>query len=213
MIFNRSRKSNSNVGFAVRTPEDIIRGMKKYPKLMTDELCPNCGTEVAIKAYGKSICPNCGVQILPCSMCEDCQKPCVYWLLDYETKKLKYSENELLKLLDCDWYYVESEPDGHKIIHDMGYAYESVDDGEGEYRIVEYTGLYLEPEILRKRGYDYYDEEQGRNNQYIGDCRKMEVLEYLDGIARCPELPMDQVNESTPEGSYRAWPTDLRRSN
>lgn len=65
-------------GLAVRDPGDIVRGMEEYPELTVWELCPECGDEVEIPAYGRSICPKCGAPILPCGMCERCVEPCVY---------------------------------------------------------------------------------------------------------------------------------------
>lgn len=77
-------KSKKGLGFAVRTPHDVIRGLKKYPHVKVWELCPNCENEVQIWAYGLSRCPSCGKEIVPCAMCDrmiDCNN-CVYDQLD-----------------------------------------------------------------------------------------------------------------------------------
>ena len=66
------------LGFAVNRPQDILRGVRQYPTLMTWELCPECGNEVLIHAYGRDKCPKCRKPILPCSMCSKCRVPCVY---------------------------------------------------------------------------------------------------------------------------------------
>ena len=212
MIFNRSKKPNTNIGFAVRTPKDIVRGMKQFPELMTDELCPKCWTEVKIKAYGKSTCPNCGAEILPCSMCDECHNPCVYWLLDSKNKKGKLTKKELFKYFDWDYYEVFLDDDGHKKIHDFGYAYNPGYDGEDDYlRIVEFTFAYLDPDRLRREGYDYYMEVTSGETQYIEDANEKRALEFLKEIAELPHLPMENVNDSTPCGMYCADPTTMRK--
>ena len=71
------------LGFAVRDPGDIVRGMEEFPELTVWELCPECGDEVEIPAYGRSVCPQCGAPILPCAMCERCIEPCMYDAVTY----------------------------------------------------------------------------------------------------------------------------------
>lgn len=71
------------LGFAVKDPGDIVRGMHEYPGLTVWELCPECGNEVEIPAYGRSVCPECGAPILPCAMCARCTEPCVYEAISY----------------------------------------------------------------------------------------------------------------------------------
>ena len=66
------------LGFAVDSPEDILRGIREYPDLTVWEWCSDCQREVEIPAYGRSFCPACGAPILPCSMCSTCREPCVY---------------------------------------------------------------------------------------------------------------------------------------
>jgi len=202
MIFNRSKKPNTNIGFAVRIPKDIVRGMKQFPELMTDELCPKCWTEVKIKAYGKSTCPNCGAEILPCSMCDECHSPCVYWLLDSREKMRRHTEKELFSYLSTDWYEVETDDNGHKIIHALGYAWDTFEDEPDHYRIFEYCGVYLDPERLRREGYAYYEAEYEPGRHGIVDCNKHEILEFLSNLAELPHLPMTEVTDSTPEGMY-----------
>lgn len=44
----------------------------------TLEECPNCESEVVIRATGISRCPRCGKPILPCTKCHSCRTPCPY---------------------------------------------------------------------------------------------------------------------------------------
>ncbi len=60
-----------NLGPAVRSGSDIALLREKYPGLKTFEMCPECGSEVEIDAYGASRCPICGNRIVPCSMCSE----------------------------------------------------------------------------------------------------------------------------------------------
>lgn len=74
------------LGFAVDSPEDILRGIREHPDLTVWEWCSDCQREVEIPAYGRSFCPACGAPILPCSMCSECREPCVYEALETKRK-------------------------------------------------------------------------------------------------------------------------------
>lgn len=132
----------------------------------------------------------------------------------------------ILNLLDVDFYQVEKDCYGHSLVHSNGYCYKSEDgyDPEGNisqdycYRLVEYCGLYLEPEKLRNEE-DYYNLEQEKVKQYISDITEEECRNVLrdwlkgrfdtieNGIVTsvyhgCTALPMEDVTDDTPEGWY-----------
>lgn len=71
-------KDESNDWPIVDSAEDVIRGLRKHRNLMTFELCPECGIEQRIYAFGISTCHDCRAEIIPCSMCRECRTPCVY---------------------------------------------------------------------------------------------------------------------------------------
>ncbi len=64
-----SRNDRPGLSPAVTSKSDIAALKRRYPNLMTDEVCPFCDSEVEIKAYGLSKCPECKHVIKPCSMC------------------------------------------------------------------------------------------------------------------------------------------------
>ena len=72
------RKDDSDDWPTVDSAEDVVRGLRKHRNLTTFELCPQCGIEQRVYAFGISTCPDCGAEIIPCSMCRECRTPCVY---------------------------------------------------------------------------------------------------------------------------------------
>ena len=71
-------KNESDDWPVVDSAEDVIRGLRKHRNLTTFELCPKCGIEQRVYAFGISTCPDCRAEIIPCSMCRECRTPCVY---------------------------------------------------------------------------------------------------------------------------------------
>ncbi len=63
---------------SVETPDDVREGLRRFPEMSTFEICPECGIEQMVYAFGTTRCPDCGAEILPCSMCKECRMPCVY---------------------------------------------------------------------------------------------------------------------------------------
>lgn len=55
----------------------------------TLEECPNCESEVVIRATGISRCPRCGKPILPCTTCSSCTTPCPYGYTGRFNERLK----------------------------------------------------------------------------------------------------------------------------
>lgn len=118
------------------------------------------------------------------------------WNLFGKAKNL--SEEQLLTYLGRDWYHVETDGHFHKTIQVMGYAFESVDIGEGPYRIVDYGWFRIDPNGFNAD----LDLEGNVIHSSVEPCGKERVLTYLRHIASLPELPMDEVNDRTPEGYY-----------
>ncbi len=98
-----------------------------------------------------------------------------------------------------DLYSVERDENGKNLIHVLGYFYQV----EGEYRGVEYAGLFLDPNEYRLSGFDYYDSMQEQTKQYVGEYSKDEI-EFV--IAECFKdvkfLSMMAVYDDTSEGFY-----------
>ncbi len=114
------------------------------------------------------------------------------------------------ELLSTDLYNVEKDDDGKNWIHVLGYFYPV----DREYRLVEYTWLFLDPDEFRKFGFDYYEKMQEQSKQYIGDCSNDEIEgaieEYFEGAKN---LPMKFVFNDTPEGLYYGCPMAIICSN
>ncbi len=112
-------------------------------------------------------------------------------------KKKELSEEELFKYLKHDWYRVDVDENDRRMIDIMGYAYESVDTGCGQYRIVDYSRFYIDP--MDDNGFDLEDD---RISRIVEPCDKEKVLTYLRNVASLPHLPFNRVDGTTPEGYY-----------
>lgn len=57
--------------------EFILEFISNYWADVTYEMCPHCENEVVLYAEKKAqICPDCKMWIAPCSLCDNCIKPC-----------------------------------------------------------------------------------------------------------------------------------------
>lgn len=74
----------------------------------TLEECPNCESEVVIRASGISRCPRCGKPILPCTVCSSCRTPCPYGYTGRYGERLRPT-NPPLSLEETDFYMEELE--------------------------------------------------------------------------------------------------------
>ncbi len=201
-LFSRSRKPSLNIGFPVKTPKDVLKGMKCLPYLMTDELCPECWMEVEIPAYGKSLCPNCHKEIIPCSMCYKCQSPCVYHVLDsYGNEGGKGSFDPWAGVNENVLFYeVWDDGTGRKLAYQQ-YDFYPVEDGEYDWVMNWYPSTaVVDPEEYRRTGSDAFgyegpldlidmDEEQAQKKYFS----LLEASEYL---------PIDKIGDDTEEGKY-----------
>lgn len=117
-----------------------------------------------------------------------------------ELKNMRKSK-KLINLLDADIYYVK-EQNGTKIVHSLGYHYETDHTEEPGYRRLEYRDLYLEPDKLRTDE-NYYDTMQSQVKQYIYDLTYEECMASIkDWINGATALPMVEVWDETPCGLY-----------
>lgn len=74
----------------------------------TLEECPNCESEVVIRATGISRCPHCGKPILPCTTCSSCTTPCPYGYTGRFNERLKPT-NPPITQKEVDFYMSELE--------------------------------------------------------------------------------------------------------
>lgn len=127
------------------------------------------------------------------------------WELPEDWKNIINSEakeKEYLKYLDCDFYEVEIDDNGKKVIHSNGYYYLSESGEEKCYRSIEYDGLYLDPEMLRNQ-HEYYDESQEIVKQYIYDFNEEDIIINIKhDLEDCIPLLMKEVTNDTPCGKY-----------
>jgi len=118
------------------------------------------------------------------------------------------------KYLDCDFYWVELNEDGNKVIHPYGFVYdaeESDDEDEPDltYRFQTYSyGFTFLPEEMEQEDFDYntlccdnidFDETE--------DIDEQEAYTLLDNSLYVnepapTELPIDMVDSDTPCGWY-----------
>lgn len=112
---------------------------------------------------------------------------------------------------EMEFYSIEPDGKGGKQIHVLGYCYEGEDDGEGEWRNVEYTG-FIEPlqEFIEhlKEDEDYVDNTAADLNQYIGDHTDEGMADiinhYFCGHTANRRLSYGEITEDTPCGDYVA---------
>ena len=202
-VLSRSKKPSVAIGFAVKTPMDVIRGMKQFPLLMTDELCPECETEVEIPAYRKSLCPNCGKEIIPCSMCNECHSPCVYDVLDTFVKGNKGFDpwdgihDEIL-------FYEVFEEDGRKLACQRNDFYYSENEGEETpWRMDDYPSTaVVDPEDYRRFGSDAVTEEICGPIDVYDLTEEEAARKYFSLLKQSKYLPLEKVTDATPEGMY-----------
>ena len=113
---------------------------------------------------------------------------------------------DLIDYLERDWYQIHDNY-GEKYIHIFGYAYHGEDNGDGEYRIVEYCGFEMPLEDFIKGIHsdeDWYCNEECQTKQYIGDYTKEGVIEYIiaSDIPEFPELGYGELTMETECGDY-----------
>ena len=118
--------------------------------------------------------------------------------------------NPVTEPMELEFYSIEDDGQGGKQIHIFGYLYTNGEDnGDGEWRCVEYTG-FIEPleEFIKhySEEEDYVDNTAGELNQYIGDHTDEEVVDiinhYFNGHTADYDLHYAFVTMDTPCGDY-----------
>lgn len=112
--------------------------------------------------------------------------------------------------MELEFFSIEDDSKGGKQIHILGYLYtEGEDEGEGEWRNVEYTG-FIEPLEEFVKHYaekdNYVDDTASELKQYIGDLDDEEVVDiinhYFNGHPADYELHYSDITMDTPCGDY-----------
>ena len=110
---------------------------------------------------------------------------------------------------EAEFYSIEPDGKGGKRIHVLGYCYKGEDDGEGEWRNVEYTG-FIEPlqEFIEhlNQDEDYVDNHASELTQYIGDHTDEGMVDiinhYFCGRTANADLHYSEITMETPCGDY-----------
>ena len=96
--------------------------------------------------------------------------------------------------------------DGVKRIHYYGYGYYAHQDGEKEYRFLEYTWFIVDlAEALKMGLYEYESVFCDQYKTYITDCTEeecAEIYEHYDNGEMPKLIFVDEVNMDTPDGAY-----------
>ncbi|GEM_PF-4937167 len=194
------------IGFAVETPRDIIRGMRKHPDLMVWEWCQNCGEEVEIHAYGRSVCPSCGADILPCAMCSKCRVPCVYDSIVVQNDRAKKDFDPWARVNENVHFYVVFVEGGRVLARQCVDFAPQDDPGMNEEGVFWTKYVYpsdavVDPKEYRKRGSDAF-------NSFCGPVDLIDLSEreaakdYSELLRSSTYLPMEKVSGKTAPGRY-----------
>lgn len=206
-IFSGSAKSDLRPP-TVKSKADIIFGMKHFPHVKTYEVCPECDSEVRISAYGTSLCPECGARIKPCSVCQECQNPCVYDAPLYYGTVSRNSKFGSKGFDPWDGVHVEIlfyevfEEDGRKLARQRNDFFCSDFDKKTPWRMADYSSTAaFDPEDYRRFGpkvvYDAYGPIDVYNFTEEGVNRR-----YFSLLKQSKYLPLEKVTDATPEGMY-----------
>ncbi len=205
-LFSRSAKSELRPP-AVKSKADIKFGMKHLPHVKTYEVCPECGNEVRIPAYGTSLCPECGARIKPCSVCEKCQNPCVYDAPQYcgtvgisRSKKFDPWDDIHDEIL----FYEVFEEDGRKLACQRNdFYYSENEDEETPWRMDDYPSTaVVDPEDYRRFGSDAVTGEIYGPIDIYDLTEEEAARKYFSLLKQSKYLPLEKVTDSTPEGMY-----------
>jgi hypothetical protein len=112
--------------------------------------------------------------------------------------------------MEVEFYSIEPDGQGGKQIHVFGYLYtQGEDDGDGEWRNVEYSGFIESIEdFIREyaEDEDYVDNTAADLKQYIDDYTDDEVVDiinnYFDGHPADYSLHYSELSIDTPCGNY-----------
>lgn len=122
---------------------------------------------------------------------------------------------EVHKYMDCDFYWVELDENGVKVVCPRAFVYDA-DDYEDEdepdltYRLQWYDSCFaIQIDELHDENFDF-NEACCENMEYIEDLSKEDAFDVLDRgwgeTEKLVELPLSKVDENTPCGWYVNYP-------
>ena len=117
----------------------------------------------------------------------------------------------LLNLLDKDFYEVQVDSEGNRLIVCEGYFYGSPDEDDyTPYRELTYSGFELDPELLADDPVDgavyeteYYLGELDRAKSYLDDLSQLDCIKRIKEWCKdVKPLPIFSVDKTTEPGCY-----------
>lgn len=109
-----------------------------------------------------------------------------------------YKELEMVESVNIYRLYWEN---GVHTIKILGYLYKSDDNGEGEWRHLEFCWYDMPVDTYLTGGADAWDIWESECKQYIGDCTAEEAYEIWKGY-NATILNVYDITDETPDGVY-----------
>lgn len=109
-----------------------------------------------------------------------------------------YKELEKVESVNIYRLYWEN---GVHTIKILGYLYKSDDNGEGEWRHLEFCWYDMPVDTYLTGGADAWDIWESECKQYIGDCTAEEAYEIWKGY-NATILNVYDITDETPDGVY-----------
>lgn len=109
-----------------------------------------------------------------------------------------YKELEMVESVNIYQLYWEN---GVHTIKILGYLYKSDDNGEGEWRHLEFCWYDMPVDTYLTGGADAWDIWESECKQYIGDCTAEEAYEIWKGY-NATILNVYDITDETPDGVY-----------
>lgn len=109
-----------------------------------------------------------------------------------------------MERLEKDFYAIEIDGQGKKVVHIYGYAYDTGFNDENPYRLVEFTFFIIPIEKFVNMTTDEIHNEECNVKTYIGDYGEEEIVNALDNyFDETPKaLAFESVTLDTPCGVY-----------
>lgn len=109
-----------------------------------------------------------------------------------------YKELEMVESVNIYRLYWEN---GVHTIKILGYLYKSDDNGEGEWRHLEFCWYDMPVDTYLTGGADAWDIWESECKQYIGDCTAEKAYEIWKGY-NATILNVYDITDETPDGVY-----------
>lgn len=109
-----------------------------------------------------------------------------------------HKELEMVESVNIYQLYWENGVHKIKI---LGYLYKSDDNGEGEWRHLEFGWYDMPVDTYLTGGVDAWDIWESECKQYIGDCTAEEAYEIWKGY-NATILDVYDITDETPDGVY-----------